>query len=124
MTRYLIVSNDIIVNIVESPTIPSNGGTAYPAVTGNESVGDSLLTVLWYVQQQKQAALDALLDNNFDLKAFIRGGTSTLISGVNVGVFLATIANNYRTLRASIANAGSVATVNAININSGWPANP
>lgn len=71
-----------------------------------------------------QSQLDALLDNNFDLKAFIRAGTATSITGTNVGTFLATICNNYRTLRASIAAATTVAQLNAININAGWPSNP
>ncbi len=79
---------------------------------------------LTWTKAQKQTALDLLLDNNFDLKAFIRAGTSTTITGTNVGAFLATITDNYRTLRASIAAGATVAAVNAININAGWPANP
>ena len=61
---------------------------------------------------------------NFDLAKFIRGGTATGITAAQVGTFLATITNNYRTLRASIANAANVAAVNAVNIAAGWPANP
>jgi hypothetical protein len=73
---------------------------------------------------QKQTALDALFDANFDLAKFIRGGTATTITAANVGTFLATITNNYRSLRAQIAAASTLATLNAININSGWPSNP
>jgi len=71
-----------------------------------------------------QAQLDDLLDNHFDLPKFIRAGTSTTVTATNVGTFLATIVDNYRTLRAQIAAATSFAQLNAININSGWPSNP
>jgi hypothetical protein len=81
-------------------------------------------TELSWNQTQKQAALDALLNNNFDLKAFIRAGTLTTVTATGVGTFLATINNNYRSLRSQIAAAANVAAVNAININSGWPSNP
>lgn len=79
---------------------------------------------LSYNKTQKQTALDVLFDANFDLAKFIRGGTSTTITAANVGTFLATITNNYRSLRAQIANASTLAILNAVNINSGWPANP
>lgn len=81
-------------------------------------------TELSFNKTQKQTALDALFDANFDLAKFIRGGTITTITAANVGTFLATIANNYRSLRAQIAAASSVAALNAININAGWPSNP
>lgn len=79
---------------------------------------------LAFTKAQKQAALDVLFDASFDLKAFIRAGTSTTVAAAGVGTFLAQITNNYRSLRASIAAAANVAAVNAININSGWPGNP
>lgn len=75
-------------------------------------------------QTDLQTQLDNLLDNNFDLVKFIRAGTSTTVTATNVGTFLATICDNYRTLRASIAAASTWAALNAININSGWPSNP
>lgn len=77
-----------------------------------------------FLRAQKQGALDAFFDANFDLKAFIRAGSAATVTAANVGTFLATITNNYRALRASIAAAADAATVNAININSGWPSNP
>jgi hypothetical protein len=70
------------------------------------------------------ADLDALLDNNFDLKAFIRAGTSSAVTAANVGTFLAQITNNYRSLRSQIAAATTVAQLQAIDINAGWPGNP
>lgn len=75
-------------------------------------------------QAQKQAQLDALFDANFDLPKFIRAGASTGVTAAGVGTFLAQITNNYRTLRASIAAAASVAAVAAIDVTTGWPANP
>lgn len=81
-------------------------------------------TELAWNKQKKQIALDALFDANFDLAKFIRGGTATNITAANVGTFLATITNNYRSLRTSIASAADLTALNAININSGWPSNP
>lgn len=72
----------------------------------------------------RQADLDGLLDANFDFKAFIRAGTATSVTAANVGTFLAQICNNYRTLRAAIASAADAGALAAINLNSGWPANP
>ena len=84
--------------------------------------GSSAELAWWKAQHQE--ALDALFDANFDLAKFIRVGTATGITATNVGNFLATITNNYRTLRANIAAAKTVADVQAIIITSGWPANP
>lgn len=81
-------------------------------------------TELTSAKAVKQAALDALFDANFDLAKFIRGGTIATITAANVGNFLATITNNYRSLRAQIANAANMAALNSINISAGWPANP
>ena len=72
----------------------------------------------------KQSELDAFFDANFVLTEFIRNGTSTSITGANVGAFLAQITNNYRSLRIQIQAATAVAQVDAINVKSGWPANP
>lgn len=128
MARYIFLSGNIINNIVESgngtPSVPFGTDTVTLALTGTESVGDDISTILVYVKVAKQAALDAFLNANFDLLSFIRNGTSTLVTGVGVGTFLATITDNYRTIRANIAAAGTVNAVNAININSGWPNNP
>lgn len=79
---------------------------------------------LAYAKAQKQAALDTLLDNNFDLKAFIRAGTASNIALGAVDAFLRAIANNYRSKRTSIAGAANVAAVTAIDVTAGWPANP
>lgn len=127
MARYLFLQGGVVINIVEAvvaPAAPAGVDTVTPALTGAESVGDNMANNLAYAQAVKQGALDAFLDANFDFKAFIRAGTTTTLTGAQVGTFIATIANNYRSLRAQIAAASTVAAVNAININSGWPANP
>lgn len=79
---------------------------------------------LSWTRSKRQAELDALFDANFDLAKFIRGGTATTITAANVGTFLATITNNYRSLRAQITAAATMTALNAINVNTGWPSNP
>lgn len=79
---------------------------------------------LAFSKARQQTALDEFFNAHFDLAAFIRGGATTGLTGAQVGTFLAAIANNYRTLRVSIASAANVAAVNAVNVSSGWPANP
>lgn len=98
------------------PDVPTVNATMTAYVGGSSE--------LTFTKAQKQAALDVLFDGSFDLKAFIRAGTSTTVAAAGVGTFLAQITNNYRSLRASIAAAANVAAVNAININAGWPSNP
>lgn len=71
-----------------------------------------------------QAALMALFTQNFNLQQFIINGTAATVTATQVGTFLATITNNFRSLRASIAAATTVSQLNAININAGWPSNP
>lgn len=88
----------------------------------NSYVGSA--SELAWNKAKKQTALDAAFDANFDLTKFIRGGTASSITAANVGAFLATITNNYRSLRASIAAAANLSALNTININSGWPSNP
>lgn len=88
-----------------------------------DSAAASFFPVADY-QAAKQAQLDALFDIKFDLAKFIRAGTATTVTAANVGTFLSQITNNYRTLRASIAAAASVAAVNAIDVTAGWPSNP
>jgi hypothetical protein len=96
-----------------------NASTFAAAVTTwNNSLTLSQWQAIW------QSNLDIFLDQFMNLNAFIRAGTLTNVTGTQVGNFLATICNNYRTLRASIAAAATPAAVQAININSGWPANP
>ena len=99
----------------------TDNAAAVQAITSSY-VGSA--TELAFHKVQAQAVLDATFNASFDLAAFIRAGTAVAITGTQVGTFLATITNNYRTLRASIANAATVAAVNAINPSSGWPANP
>lgn len=127
MARWLIINDDIITNIIESPTSPEPsmpGEVAIIAVTGSENVGDNMMLVLWYAKMKKQSELDAYMDAHFDLVAFIRGGTVTNVTGAQSSAFLASTTNNYRTLRAAATAAANIAAVNAVNVASGWPANP
>jgi len=106
-------------------------GAVHFATSAMESAATSLISgysgsaaeLSWH-KARKLAALDAVFDAAFDLAAFIRGGTATGLTSGQVGTFLAQIANNYRTLRAAIAGAATVAVVEAVNIAAGWPSNP
>jgi len=75
-------------------------------------------------QAQQQLALDTFFNDHFDLAKFIQQGTATTVTAANVGTFLATITNNYRSLKSQIAAATSILQVQGINVNTGWPSNP
>ena len=79
---------------------------------------------LSFVKNLKQAELDAFAGSHFGLINFVVDGTITNTTGTQVGNFLSSGTNNYRTIRNNISNAPDVATVNAINVKNGWPANP
>lgn len=79
---------------------------------------------LTYWRSIWKARLDAMFDKHFDLAQFVRDGTVTTITGTQVGNFLASVTNNYRSLRSQISSAATVAAVKAIDITSGWPNNP
>jgi hypothetical protein len=79
---------------------------------------------LTWNKNNKQRDLDNYLDTHFDLLAFIRDGTVTTTTGVNVSNFLSNTVNNYRILRNNISNAPNVGAVNAIDVTQGWPSNP
>jgi hypothetical protein len=81
-------------------------------------------TELEWNRSSLQSQLDADFDINFNLPAFIRAGTVTPVTGTQVANFLATITSNYRSKRSDISTATTLAQLNAININAGWPANP
>jgi hypothetical protein len=93
-------------------------------VPGAQAIIDTPSLWLGAAQTAVQAQLDSAFNAKFDLAAFIRAGTVTTVTAAGVGTFLATITNNYRTLRAAIAAAPTIAALTAININAGWPANP
>lgn len=81
-------------------------------------------TELEWHRTQLQAQLDTNLNNNFNLIAFIRAGTISTLTGTNVANFLANSSNNYRKLRDQISSATTIAQLQAVNINAGWPSNP
>lgn len=55
---------------------------------------------------------------------FIDNGTVTTVSAAAVGNFIAAVANNYRTKRNSINAAATSAACIAIDVSTGYPANP
>jgi hypothetical protein len=81
-------------------------------------------TELTYAKDTRKKALFDLTDGQYDLRALADGNTAPTLTSTNVGQYLASVGNNYRTLKANINAAANVAAVNAININSGWPTYP
>jgi hypothetical protein len=76
-------------------------------------------------QQQHQAQLNALLEHKLDLVAFICAEANSSMDATNVATtLLATVADNYRSLRAQISAATSLGQLQAINIYQGWPRSP
>jgi hypothetical protein len=92
-------------------------------ITADYATFQATWSLSWW-QNYVQRQLDALLTVNLDFPGLVRAGSLTSVTGANIGTFLSTVCNNYRTLRASIAAATTVSQVQAININSGWPNNP
>lgn len=109
---------------------------ANPAVTQVESVGKTQAQItadyitfqgtwpLPWCQTYQLAALLAYLQNYLNLANFVDGGSSTGVTGTNVGSFLASLTNNYRTKKQAIQNASTSAQVWAVDFTTGWPANP
>lgn len=85
-------------------------------------VGSS--TELTYAKDVKKKLLFDLVDSRYDLRALADGNTTTNMSGNSVGTYLASVGNNYRGKKNAINAAATVAAVNAIDINAGWPAYP
>jgi len=88
----------------------------------NGYVGSS--AELTYAKDTRKRSLYDLVDNYYDLRALADGNTTTNLSANTVGTYLANVGNNYRTKKAAINAAATVAAVNAVNINTGWPAYP
>lgn len=79
---------------------------------------------LAYRKAQRIKRLDEAAIERIGLLAFIQAGTLTTVTGTQVANFIASAANNYRTIRQTINNAPSIAEVEAVVLTSGWPANP
>lgn len=99
-------------------------GFSAPSLLAAYTVAAAIPASVADLQALLQVALLALFTQNFNLAQFIINGTAATITATQVGTFLATITNNFRSLRASIAAATTVSQLNAININAGWPSNP
>jgi len=96
------------------------------ATPGQIAQGQAIINngELLIAQANKQDNLDVLLVTNADMVRLVQGGNSTTTTGAAVSTYLSNATNNYRSLRAQIAAATTVAQVAAININAGWPPNP
>lgn len=75
-------------------------------------------------QALQLAAAFAYMRDYVSMAALIDGGTSTSVTATQFGTFWASVANNYRTIKASIQAATTSAQVAAISITAGYPANP
>ena len=109
---------------------------ANPTVTQLEAAGKTQAQIdadyatfeatwpLAYWKTQRQADNFAFLSTFFNFVNFIDGGTLTTLTGTQVGTFIASCANNYRTKKAAIAAATTSAQVLAIDVTTGYPSNP
>lgn len=79
---------------------------------------------LAYRKTKKIERLDAAADERISIIALIRAGAVTNVTGTQHAAFMAAATNNYRTIRAAINAATSIAEVEAVSLTSGWPANP
>jgi len=88
----------------------------------NSYVGGA--TELTYAKDTRKKALFDLVDGYYDLRALADGNTTTNLTANTVGSYLAVVGNNYRAKKADINAAATVAAVNAVDINTGWPPYP
>jgi hypothetical protein len=105
----------------------SNAGVHTPDTTATQATLNTYAgssDELTYNQTVKQQALFDLVVAKYNLRELADLGTTTTMTGTQVGTYLAGVGNNYRSLKAQIKAAATVAAVNAININAGWPAYP
>ena len=79
---------------------------------------------LAFLKAAKLATLKANVSARADMFGLMDSGSSTTVTSAQFSAFWASAINNYRTLKASIQNAPDVANLNAINLGTGWPANP
>lgn len=110
---------------LNSPTsINTEGELGRVLASYVDSLSNKASTILSIQQDIRQAELDKLLRNNADMVTLIQGGNSTTTTATTVATYLSNGTNNYRSLRAQIANAATPEAVRAVNINGGWPPNP
>lgn len=114
----------ILENNIVTSQVPCGESTNPPSVEIDTTDSRWVAALLANARRNKQELLDIQFQTRFDLIKFIQQGTATNVTGTQVGNFLASTTNNYRSLKASIATAATPAAVNAIDITAGWPANP
>lgn len=136
----------LILALLTSPAVASiqynADGTALfvsdadPAVTQLEPAGKTTAQIsadyvtfqgtwplAWWQATQLANAYNYM--NNFvNWPQFFDGGTLTTITAANVGNFLASAINNYRTIKKNIQNATTSAQVIVIDVTAGYPSNP
>lgn len=76
------------------------------------------------LKAEKLARLKEAVQARADLFGLMDSGSSTSVTATQFGQFWAAAINNYRNLKASIQAAPDAQTLTAINLGSGWPANP
>lgn len=109
---------------------------ANPAVTQLEAAGKTqaqydadyaAFQATWPLAWWKAAKLAehlAYLQSFLNLANFVDAGTLTTVTGTQFSNFMASLTDNYRTKKASIIAATTSAQVIAIDVTSGYPANP
>jgi len=80
--------------------------------------------VLAFAKARKIELLDRESEARIGLLVFIRAGTLTTVTATQFSTFMAGVTNRYRVIRQQINNATTVAEVQALALNTGWPANP
>jgi len=112
---------------ITGPLFINPQGLRTPDTTNTQNVLSTYTgsaTELTSVKDVRKKALFDLCDTQYDLRSLADGNTSPSLTSTNVGQYLASVGNNYRTLKANINAAANTAAVNAININTGWPTYP
>lgn len=72
----------------------------------------------------KLKRLQDAFDARTSLFAIADAGTSQTVTGAQFGNFCATAINNYRVKKAALLAATTQAELDAVDLTTGWPANP
>jgi hypothetical protein len=99
------------------------GDLLYSYLTTGTAI-PTLSAILIIQQKLRLGELHNTLVPRADIVKMIEGGVGATTTGDGVAQYLATCANNDRTLRRQINLATTPEAVRAIDISSGWPANP
>jgi hypothetical protein len=86
--------------------------------------GNSMENILARAKHAKLRALAQLVNKYGSIGALAMAGTATNITPAQVIGVITNAVINERTLRAAIEAASDLATLQAIDVTSGWPSNP